>query len=125
LSGDSNEKRISRGTYASSAAITDGQHVYAFFDSFGLYAYDMDGKLLWEKDLGDRKMRQEFGEGQTRPARQPYRRAVGSSTDQRMKSSRRTRWTTGSMRPQRSWTTSYVCAGSSICIRSDRGERRV
>jgi outer membrane protein assembly factor BamB len=65
LSGDSNEKRISRGTYASSSAITDGQHVYAFFDSFGLYAYDMDGKLLWEKDLGDRKMRQEFGEGQT------------------------------------------------------------
>jgi hypothetical protein len=31
----------------------------------------------------------------------------------------------GSMRPQRSWTTSYVCAGSSICIRSDRGERQV
>ena len=38
---------------------------YAFFDSFGLYAYDMDGKLLWEKDLGDKRMRQEFGEGQT------------------------------------------------------------
>ena len=31
----------------------------------GLYAYDMDGKLLWEKDLGDKKMRSEFGEGQT------------------------------------------------------------
>ena len=53
------------GTYASSSAMTDGQRVYAFFDSFGLYAYDMDGKLLWEKDLGDKKMRQEFGEGQT------------------------------------------------------------
>jgi outer membrane protein assembly factor BamB len=53
------------GTYASSSAITDGQHVYAYFDSFGLYSYDMDGKLLWEKDLGDKKMRQEFGEGQT------------------------------------------------------------
>ena len=53
------------GTYASSSAMTDGQHVYAFFDSFGLYAYDMDGKLLWEKDLGDKKMRMEFGEGQT------------------------------------------------------------
>ena len=53
------------GTYASSSAMTDGQHVYAFFDSFGLYAYDMDGKLLWEKDLGDKKMRSEFGEGQT------------------------------------------------------------
>jgi outer membrane protein assembly factor BamB len=53
------------GTYASSSAMTDGQHVYAYFDSFGLYAYDMEGKLLWEKDLGDKKMRQEFGEGQT------------------------------------------------------------
>ncbi len=53
------------GTYASSSAITDGERVYAFFDSFGLYAYDMNGKLLWEKDLGDKKMRNEFGEGQT------------------------------------------------------------
>jgi outer membrane protein assembly factor BamB len=53
------------GTYASSSAFTDGERVYAFFDSFGLYAYDMNGKLLWEKDLGDKKMRNEFGEGQT------------------------------------------------------------
>jgi outer membrane protein assembly factor BamB len=53
------------GTYASSSAITDGKSVFAFFDSFGLYAFDMDGKLLWEKDLGDKRMRQEFGEGQT------------------------------------------------------------
>ena len=53
------------GTYASSSAFTDGERVYAFFDSFGLYAYDMSGKLLWEKDLGDKKMRNEFGEGQT------------------------------------------------------------
>jgi outer membrane protein assembly factor BamB len=53
------------GTWSSSSAMTDGQHVYAFFDSFGLYAYDMDGTLLWQKDLGDKRMRQEFGEGQT------------------------------------------------------------
>ena len=53
------------GTYASSSAITDGQRVYAFFDSEGLYAYDMDGTLLWNKDLGDKKMRNEFGEGCT------------------------------------------------------------
>ena len=53
------------GTWSSSSAMTDGEHVYAFFDSFGLYAYDMDGKPLWSKDLGDKKMRQEFGEGQT------------------------------------------------------------
>ena len=51
------------GTWASSSAITDGQHVIASFDSFGYYAYDMDGTLIWQKDLGDKKMRNEFGEG--------------------------------------------------------------
>jgi outer membrane protein assembly factor BamB len=53
------------GTYASSSAITDGQHVFAWFESQGLYAYDVDGKLLWSKDLGDKNMRNQFGEGST------------------------------------------------------------
>ncbi len=53
------------GTWSSSSAMTDGQRVYAFFDSFGLYAYDMDGKPLWQKQLGAKRMRMEFGEGQT------------------------------------------------------------
>ena len=53
------------GTWASSSAITDGEHVFAYFESFGLYAYDMDGTLLWKKDLGDKQMRNQFGEGST------------------------------------------------------------
>ena len=53
------------GTWSSGSAITDGQNVYAYFESFGLYAYDMNGKLLWEKDLGTKRMRNEFGEGST------------------------------------------------------------
>jgi outer membrane protein assembly factor BamB len=53
------------GTWASSSAITDGQHVFAWFESEGMFAYDMDGKLLWQKDLGDKRMRQQFGEGST------------------------------------------------------------
>jgi outer membrane protein assembly factor BamB len=53
------------GTWASSSAVTDGDRVYAYFESFGLYAYDMNGKLVWEKDLGDKRMRNEFGEGST------------------------------------------------------------
>ena len=53
------------GTWASGSPITDGERVYAYFESFGLYAYDFDGKLLWERDLGDKRMRQEFGEGST------------------------------------------------------------
>jgi outer membrane protein assembly factor BamB len=53
------------GTWASSSAITDGAHVFAFFESRGLFAYDMEGKLLWQKDLGDKTMRNQFGEGST------------------------------------------------------------
>jgi outer membrane protein assembly factor BamB len=53
------------GTYASSSAITDGQRVYAWFESQGMYVYDMDGTPLWQKDLGDKRMRSEFGEGST------------------------------------------------------------
>ena len=52
-------------TWASGSPIVDGERVYAYFESFGLYAYDLDGKLLWEKDLGDKRMRNEFGEGST------------------------------------------------------------
>jgi outer membrane protein assembly factor BamB len=53
------------GTWASSSAVTDGEHVIAFFESFGLYAYDMNGTLVWRKDFGDKRMRNEFGEGST------------------------------------------------------------
>ena len=53
------------GTWASSSAITDGEHVIAYFESRGLYAYDMDGKQIWQKDLGDKRMRSQFGEGST------------------------------------------------------------
>ena len=53
------------GSYASGSAVTDGERLYAFFGSWGLYAYDLDGELLWEADLGDRYMRNAFGEGTT------------------------------------------------------------
>jgi outer membrane protein assembly factor BamB len=53
------------GTWASSSAITDGEHVIAYFESRGLYAYDMTGKLIWQTDFGDKKMRNQFGEGST------------------------------------------------------------
>jgi outer membrane protein assembly factor BamB len=53
------------GTWASASPITDGERVYAQFESFGLYAYGLDGTLVWEKDLGDKRMRNEFGEGST------------------------------------------------------------
>jgi outer membrane protein assembly factor BamB len=53
------------GTFASSSAVTDGVHVIANFESRGLFAYDMKGTPVWRKDLGDKAMRNTFGEGTT------------------------------------------------------------
>ncbi len=52
------------GSFASNAPTTDGKYVFAFFGSRGIFCFDLDGKLIWEKDLGVRlRMRNEFGEG--------------------------------------------------------------
>jgi len=48
---------------ASASPVTDGKHVWASFGSRGLYCLDLDGKVVWEKDLGDMHTRNEFGEG--------------------------------------------------------------
>lgn len=52
------------GSFASNLPATDGQRVYAFFGSRGLFVYDLNGKLLWQKDPGiTMTMRLAFGEG--------------------------------------------------------------
>jgi outer membrane protein assembly factor BamB len=52
------------GSFASNSPVTDGSRVIAFFGSRGLYAYDMNGELLWQKDFGVRmRMDLAFGEG--------------------------------------------------------------
>jgi outer membrane protein assembly factor BamB len=53
------------GTWASNSPVTDGEHLFAYFESFGIYAYDLDGNLIWKKDLGDKRQRSQFGEGST------------------------------------------------------------
>jgi outer membrane protein assembly factor BamB len=53
------------GSWASPSPIVDGTHVIASFESRGIYAYTLDGTLAWEKDLGDKRMRSQFGEGST------------------------------------------------------------
>jgi outer membrane protein assembly factor BamB len=45
-------KRHPKSTHADSTPATDGRHVIALFGSHGLYAYDLNGKLLWKQDLG-------------------------------------------------------------------------
>lgn len=51
------------GNFAAGSAITDGDFVWAFFGSRGLYCLDRDGNVLWETDFGDMRTRLGFGEG--------------------------------------------------------------
>ena len=53
----------SDASYASNSPITDGEHIYAYFGSRGLYCLDMMGNLKWEKDIGIMRKRNAFGEG--------------------------------------------------------------
>ena len=50
-------------TYASNSPVTDGEHVYAYFGSRGLYCVDMMGNVKWEKDVGTMYKSNTFGEG--------------------------------------------------------------
>ncbi len=52
------------GSFASNSPVTDGRNVFAFFGSRGMYCYDMNGSLVWQKDFGvQMRMKMSFGEG--------------------------------------------------------------
>jgi outer membrane protein assembly factor BamB len=45
-------KRHPKSTHANTTVATDGNFVIAFFGSEGLYCYDMNGTLQWQKSFG-------------------------------------------------------------------------
>lgn len=45
-------QRHPKSTHANPTVATDGKHVVALFGSEGLFVLDMEGELLWDKDLG-------------------------------------------------------------------------
>jgi len=45
-------RRHVKATQANSTPVTDGRYVVALFGSEGLNCYDLNGKLIWKKDLG-------------------------------------------------------------------------
>ncbi|MBI1367106.1 MAG: PQQ-binding-like beta-propeller repeat protein [Planctomycetes bacterium] len=48
---------------ASNSPVTDGERVYAFFGSYGLYCLGFDGELVWRADLGVMHTKHGHGEG--------------------------------------------------------------
>ena len=56
VKGKANEDRangmLDTHGYASSTPATDGEGVYVLLGKSGVYAYDMEGNELWNKDVG-------------------------------------------------------------------------
>ena len=50
-------------SFASNSPVTDGEYIYAYFGSRGLYCVDMDGNVKWQKDIGMMYKNNTFGEG--------------------------------------------------------------
>jgi outer membrane protein assembly factor BamB len=50
-------------SWAGASAVTDGKYVIASFGSQGLYGLDLEGKLLWEAELGEMRIKHGHGEG--------------------------------------------------------------
>ena len=51
------------GSWASNSPVTDGEHIYAYFGSHGLYCLNFKGEILWERDFGRMEKHMSFGEG--------------------------------------------------------------
>lgn len=45
-------RRHPKATHANTTLATDGKRLVAFFGSEGLFVYDLQGKLLWKKEMG-------------------------------------------------------------------------
>lgn len=49
--------------FASASPTTNGELLFASFGSRGIFCFDLEGNLQWERDLGDMRTRFGFGEG--------------------------------------------------------------
>jgi outer membrane protein assembly factor BamB len=50
--GQVHDNRHGKGSYASPTPATDGERIYAYFGSEGIYAYDLEGGLAWKANVG-------------------------------------------------------------------------
>jgi outer membrane protein assembly factor BamB len=57
------ERTHNLGSWASNSPVTDGENIYAYFGSRGLYCLDFQGNVLWDRDFGQMEIVMSFGEG--------------------------------------------------------------
>ena len=51
------------GSLASNSPVTDGEHLFVFFGSYGLYCLDLNGEIKWKKQFGQMQTLHGHGEG--------------------------------------------------------------
>jgi outer membrane protein assembly factor BamB len=57
------ERTHELGSWASNSPCTDGENIYAFFGSRGLFCLDMKGNMKWKRNFGQMDIVASFGEG--------------------------------------------------------------
>ena len=63
LEGNPRVKKNDGSTYACESPVTDGKRVYVYYGMHGVFCYDMDGNLMWQKDLGALETQNGWGTG--------------------------------------------------------------
>jgi outer membrane protein assembly factor BamB len=53
------------GSWASNSPCTDGEFIYAYFGSRGLFCLDFQGNIIWKRDFGQLQKKMSFGEGES------------------------------------------------------------
>jgi outer membrane protein assembly factor BamB len=53
--------RHPKSTYASETPTTDGNRLYVLFGDLGLWCYDLEGKLLWQRKIEPKKTEFDYG----------------------------------------------------------------
>ena len=59
--GPPEANRHLKNTYASETPVTDGERLYAYFGNQGVYAFTLDGELVWSKELDSASTRYGWG----------------------------------------------------------------
>ena len=52
-----------KNSFASATPVTDGERIYVLFGNLGLFAYDLDGRLVWSRDIDPRPDQWGWGAG--------------------------------------------------------------
>jgi len=61
--GTPRQSKHPSSTYACETPVTDGERIFAYFGMNGLYCYDLNGKLIWQKEMGVHATQKNWGTG--------------------------------------------------------------